>query len=125
VVPQDMMRSMTSYVGGLSARDRAAFARAANEMNKVKGHPVRTTVEWFLEGNACAPKEEPKPEPAAQPTNPSDMVMSGIMSAFSKKEEKPGPKPVVSFTMEVKQLGVVPVHDSMFSVPAGYKLVKE
>jgi hypothetical protein len=91
----------------------------------VKGHPIRTTVEWFLEGNACAPKEEAQPAPAAQPTNPSDMVESGVMSMFSKKEEKAGPKPVVSFTMEVKQLGVVPVHDSVFSVPSGYKLVKQ
>jgi hypothetical protein len=44
---------------------------------------------------------------------------------LSKKEEKAGPKPVVSFTMEVKQLGVVPVHDSVFDVPAGYKQVKQ
>jgi len=41
-----------------------------------------------------------------------------------KKEEKPaGPPPLLSFTVEVKQMGVVPVRDSTFNVPPTYKKV--
>ena len=46
------------------------------------------------------------------------------MSLFKKKEEKPaGPPPLLSFTIDVKQMGVVPVRDSTFNVPPTYKKV--
>lgn len=120
VVPADMVRMMTAYLHSLSPRDRAALQRAARELNKVKGHPIQTRIDWLLEGNACGAQEEEKR--AAQPGT-SD-VASAITGLFGKKEEKAGPAPLVSFSVEVKQLGVVPMHDSVFSVPAGYKLVK-
>jgi hypothetical protein len=122
VVPADMVRMMSTYLGSLSPADRAALGRAANEMNKVKGHPIRTQLDWLLEGNACGSDEQQQQRPAQSPT--ADMLGS-LGSLIGKKEEKPGPKPVVSLTMEVKQLGVVPAHDSLFSVPAGYKLMKQ
>ena len=40
-----------------------------------------------------------------------------------KEEQSAGPKPILSFTVEVKAIGVEPVHDSLFAVPAGYKRV--
>lgn len=120
VMPPDMVRMMTAYLGSLSARDRAALQRAANELNKVKGHPIQTKIEWLLEGNACGAQDEPR----AQPQPGASEVMSGITSLFGKKEEKSGPTPLLSFAIEVKQLGVVPVRDSVFTVPPGYKLVK-
>lgn len=119
VMPPDMLRMMTAYLGSLTARDRAALQRAASELNKVKGHPIQTKIEWLLEGNACGAENEP---PAQRQPGASDVV-SGITSLFGKKEEKSGPPPILSFTIEVKQLGVVPMHDSLFSVPAGYKRV--
>lgn len=120
VVPADMVRMMTAYLHSLTPRDRAALQRAANELNKVKGHPIQTKIDWLLDGNACGAKEDEKP--AGQ--SGAAQIMSSVSGLFSKKDDKAGPTPIVSFTVEVKQLGVVPLHDSAFAVPAGYKLVK-
>ena len=120
VVPADMVRMMTTYLHSLSAADRASLQRAANELNKVKGHPIRTQIDWLLEGNACGAAEEQQ-QREARPSAAG--VLGSLGGLMGKKEEKPGTTPVVSFTMEVKQLGVVPAHDSLFSVPAGYQRV--
>jgi hypothetical protein len=121
VMPPDMLRMMTAYLAGLTPSERASLQRTASELNKVKGHPIQTKIDWLLDGNACGAKDEPQP---ASQSGGGDM-MSGLTSLFgAKKEESAGPKPLLSFTIEVKQLGVVPVHDSVFAVPAGYKLVK-
>ena len=122
VVPADMVRMMTTYLHSLSAADRAALQRAANELNKVKCHPIRTQIEWLLEGNACGAAEEER-QREAQPSAAG--MLGNLGGLLGKKEEKPGAQPVVSFTMEVKQLGVVPAHDSLFNVPAGYKRVNQ
>ena len=95
VMPAQMVSMMSAYLANLSPADRAAFGRAFRELDKIKGHPISTRFEWLLDGNACG----------------------------SKKDDA-GPKPLLSFTVEVKQLGVLPVRDSTFSVPASYKLVK-
>ena len=40
-----------------------------------------------------------------------------------RKLQAPGKGAILSFTVEVKAIGVEPVHDSLFAVPAGYKRV--
>ena len=51
-------------------------------------------------------------------------LLSGAMGMLGqKKEQTTGPTPLLSFTFEVKQLGVQPVRDSRFQVPASYKRV--
>lgn len=121
-VPPEMVGMMTHYLGSLSAADRARFANALKELDKIKGHPVSTKIEWLLEGNACgAEKEE---QQAAAPPSGIGGMLSGAMGSLLKKEEKPaGPQPILSFTIEVKQMGVVPVRDSTFQVPANYKKI--
>jgi len=121
VMPPEMLTMMTGYLGSLSPGDRAAFARAGRELDKIKGHPISMRIEWLLDGNACGAKEQ---EQSAQQQSGAAGMISGLAGRFLKKEEPAGPKPVLSFTIEVKQLGVQPVRDSVFSVPASYKLVK-
>ena len=124
VMPPDIMQNMSAYLGTLNTKDRDAFMRAAKEFEKIKGHRVYTKFDWFVDGNACGADEQQKKEQqqSSGPKSASDMAMSAAMNLFAKKEEKPaGPQPVMSFTVEVKQLGVVPVRDSVFLVPAGYK----
>jgi hypothetical protein len=122
-LPPEVMASMGSYLGSLSAADRANFQRSMKELEKIKGHPVSTKFDWFVDGNACGAKNEEEKKPqSSSSSSPMDALMSGAMSMLNKKEEKPaGPQPVMSFTVEVKQLGVVPVRDSTFQVPANYK----
>jgi len=122
VMPPEMLTMMTGYLGSLSPNDRASFTRATRELEKIKGHPVSTKVDWLLEGNACGAKDE---EQAAAPQQ-SGMggLLSGAMGMLGqKKEQTTGPTPLLSFTFEVKQLGVQPVRDSRFQVPASYKRV--
>jgi len=120
VMSGEVLQSMTAYLGTLSASDRATFMRVAEEFKKIKGRPVYSKFEWFVEGNACgAQKEE---QQASAPKSTTDMLMSSAMSMFAKKEEKPaGPQPLFSFVTEVKQMAVVPVRDSTFQVPPNYK----
>jgi hypothetical protein len=123
-VPPEVFTMMSSYLGNLSPADRAAFQRAMGELQKIKGQPVSTKLEWFLEGNACGSDKEQQPQQqSSSPKSASDALMSGAMSLFKKDEKPAGPQPVLSFTVEVKQLGVVPVRDSIFQVPAAYKKV--
>ena len=123
-VPPEVFSMMGAYLGNLSATDRASFQRAVGELQKIKGHPVSTRLEWFLEGNACGSDNQPQQQQSSSPKSATDALMSGAMSLFSKKEEKPaGPPPLLSFAVEVKQMGVVPVRDSTFNVPATYKKV--
>lgn len=122
VMPPQMMAMMTSYLHNLSPADRARFARAAHELEKIKGHPVSTKMEWFVDGNACGAKQDEQPA-AASPGAGMGGLISGLAGKLAKKEES-GPQPLLSFTVEVKQLGVQPVRDSVFLVPAGYKLLK-
>jgi hypothetical protein len=120
VIAPELVSAMTGYLGSLSAADRAALAKAAREFDKIKGHAVSTTIEWLLEGNACAAKDEQ----AAQPTSGAGML-SALGGMFGKKEEGGGAaKPLFSITVDVKQLGVQPVRDSTFTVPPSYKLRK-
>jgi hypothetical protein len=98
VLPPEVSRMMLGYLSsGLSASDRDAFVRAGRELEKIKGHPISTHIEWSMEGNACASKE-------------SAVVSTG---------------PILSFTIEVKSLKVEPVHDGVFSVLKDYKLVSQ
>jgi len=120
VMPPQLVPMMTAYLAGLTPADRAALQRAAHEFEKIKGHPVLTKIDWLVDGDACGAKDE---QQAAAPQSGTAAVVSGLGSLMGKKEpEKSGPVPLVSFTIEVKQLGVAPMHDSVFSVPAGYKL---
>lgn len=123
-VPAEVFTMMSAYLGNLSAADRASFQRAMNELQKIKGHPVSTKLEWFMDGNACGPENQPQQQQSSAPTSVTDAAISGAISFLKKKEEKPaGPTPLLSFTVEVKQMGVLPVRDSTFQVPATYKKV--
>ena len=96
VLPGELVRMMTTYFSSLRGRDRPVLRQAARLLNKMTGHPIQAKAEWFVDGDACGAKED----------------------------ERPAAQPIATFALEVKQLGVVPVHDSVFSVPDGYRLVR-
>jgi len=124
VMPPQVVQMMTGYLANISAHDRASFTQALREIGKIKGYPISTKIEWVLDGNACASKESE--QRAAQPSSTDEKLISGIAGMFgSGKSEKQGPEPILSFTTEVKALGVQPQHDSLFTVPNGYRLVKQ
>jgi hypothetical protein len=83
-----------------------------------------------MDGNACAPKEGDKNAEASSGSGqvPSTRggLASGLAGMFADKKvkeasEQSAGEPILSFTVEVKQLKVEPRHDSLFEVPAGYR----
>jgi len=118
VMPAEVTRAMLGYLAALTPADRAAITNAGKQLAKIQGHPILTHIEWRVDGNACGAKDS---ETAAAPQPGMGAVLSGLGSMLGKKEEQSGPKPILSFTVEVKAIGVEPVHDSMFGVPTGYK----
>jgi len=120
VMPEEVIKMMSAYLSSLRPQDRAALQNAGKQLAKIQGHPVYTHIEWRMEGDACGDKSAEQQKAGAQP-GMSD-VLGSVGSLFGKKEEKPaGPKPLLSFTIEVKSLAVQPVRDSVFNLPAGYK----
>jgi hypothetical protein len=121
VMPPEVIKMMTGYLSSMRPADRAALNNATRQLAKIQGHPVYTHIEWRMEGDACGDKG-PSEQSSSQPSMTSmSGVISNIGGLLGKKEEKAGPKPILSFTYEVKALGVQPVRDSAFAVPAGYK----
>jgi hypothetical protein len=122
-LPPEVGKAILGYMGQLSASDRAALLDVGRELARIKGHPVRTRVDWDLEGNACAESESGA---TSQPES-SKSFMSGLTSMFSSKKDsgqKSAGEPLFSLTFEIKALGVEGVHDGEFVVPQGYQRVK-
>ncbi|HUJ87471.1 MAG TPA: hypothetical protein VLX30_11530 [Burkholderiales bacterium] len=121
-LPPEVGKAMLGYLGQLGAKDRAALIGVDRELERIKGHPVLTRVEWNYEGNACAANESGA---ASQPEG-SKSFMSGLTSMFSSKKEsgdKSAGEPLFSLTYELKALKMEGVHDGAFVVPKGYQRV--
>jgi hypothetical protein len=117
VLPPEVSKMMLAYLGGgLSSSDRAALVAAGQELQKIKGHPISTRIDWDLSGNACASDSGSGSEAASQG---SGSMLSGLSGLFGKKDG--GAEPLLSFTIEIKSLKVTPVHDSMFTVPKDFR----
>ncbi len=126
VMPPQVVHMMTGYLANLSAHDRTAFTRSLRELHKIKGYPISTKIEWRLDGNACARHEDAKRTRSPQRSGDANPLLSGVAGMIgTSKPEDDAPPPILSFTTEVKALGMQPVHDSLFSVPNGYRLVKQ
>ena len=122
--PVEVTRMMSAYLSSLRPQDRAQLQNAGKQLSKIQGHPVYTHIEWRMEGDACGDKgPEQKEQQSSSPSSVQGMLGSMAGSLFKKDEKPAGPPPILSFTVEVKQLGVQPVKDSVFSVPAGYKKI--
>ncbi|HEY5994518.1 MAG TPA: hypothetical protein VIU46_07965 [Gallionellaceae bacterium] len=134
-VPEEAAKLMASYLAkSLSPADQAAFLAGARQMSKIKGYPISSQLSWNMNGNACAPKEPAKKaEDSGSHNRPMPSSASGLASGlagmFVEKKAKEAVdasagEPILSFTMEVKQLKVEPRHDSLFEVPTGYHRIQ-
>jgi hypothetical protein len=120
-VPPEVGNAMLAYIGELNAGDRAALLAVGKQLQRIKGHPIRSRIDWDFEGNACAAADSDGGSAGS-----AGSIFSGFTSLFSgkKKGEQSGARePLFSFTYEIRSLKVEPVHDGMFAVPAGYQRV--
>jgi hypothetical protein len=102
--------------------------KAAEEMSKIQGYPIVTSVAWKVpSGDTTASGEKAPPKPSGLAI-PSARNLLG--AALEKKIEEKLPLPratndglMFSSRLEVKSLKVEPVKDSDFEIPEGYKKV--
>jgi len=120
------MEAFTAMSGAPQKDMEKEFNRFKNEMAKIKGYPIRTVVNWKVEGEGMtAPKAEPSaPEESQGITGGIGGVFGGLKGAISKKligESKPaGEGPFFSSTVEVKAINTESIPADTFEVPSEY-----
>lgn len=127
-LPADATKLITNYMAGMMKQaDMKAFLDAGKQMEKIKGRPILTSLDWSLDGNACGSKGETRDQSASSPANAGDLV-SGVTGMFTQKKSGDTAKTaagqaILSFSVEVRKLAMEPVHDGEFAVPDNYRLV--
>jgi hypothetical protein len=134
IIPGDAAKLIAAYLASsLKARDLKAFLEAGRKMEKIRGYPISTRLTWDMAGNACAPRETKQTESKSSGKTLSDSpggLVSGLAGMFAEQKTKDAVKgaagePILSFTLEVRSLKIDQVHDSVFTVPANYRLVSK
>ena len=105
------------------------FIRLRDEMAKIKGYPIRSVVNWSMEGEKTAPAEKTEKDESGASQIPKSVgrFLSGLGKGISQKVlgEKgstPGQKEGGSFSTkyEVKAISADAVPSEVFEVPTGY-----
>jgi hypothetical protein len=131
--PDEAKKMGLAAIGGLmktSQEDmQKGLIRVKNEMSKIQGYPIRTTIHWSLEGEkgAKSGQEERPPERSSDRSEGIGGLLSGLMGKMvQKKADDKGPgqdgkgAPFFSTTIEVKSLAVEPLSAEIFEIPSGY-----
>lgn len=125
------MAAVEGLLGASREEMEKGWGKVKSEMAKVKGFPIRTVVNWSMEGDPskAAPRAEGQTqETASSPTAEVGKLLSGFMSKITQKkgEEKPsaGREKETAFfssTTEVKSINVDSIPAAVFEIPAGYE----
>ncbi|MBI3394190.1 MAG: hypothetical protein HY039_13605 [Nitrospirae bacterium] len=122
------MAAFGSMSGAPEADVRKGLARVKNEMAKVKGYSIRTSISWTFEGeegkSASAEKAQAPSEPGLDLSGGVSGLLGGLAGRMAQKkvEEKTAPKggPIFTSTIEVKSINADGLPPETFEVPAGY-----
>ena len=106
------------------------FAKVREEMAKIKGYPIRTVVNWSVEGDKAATAQKEGSSSSESPSQTPTSV-GGFLSGLSKgitqkvmgdKGSAPGQKEGGSFssTYEVKAISADSVPADVFEIPSGF-----
>jgi len=121
----EVYMSLAAFSGDISKDDKRWATRVNRELSRIKGYPVSTKLEWTRSGNACASEKTAKKKKS---DNSLKGMMSGMMDSMLDSGKKQVQKqidamPVLIYIYEVKSVQTEQVHDSVFNVPPGSKLV--
>lgn len=126
VIPDEILSTLTVFAGDLVSNNKWA-KNMAKEMAKAKGHPMSTTVEWYLDRKACFEPQQAKKKTGFDWMNPMDAIAQTASDMAGKKAAEmfiPNPNEAIfRYTNEITSIGIKYEHDSRFTVPAGYKRV--
>ncbi|PCM46112.1 hypothetical protein [Marinobacter sp. ANT_B65] len=126
---RDGFKAIGSFVGDIEKTDETAYNSWASELGIIEGYPLSIKMEWFQRNEAC-----PKVKEAKSTDIDLTKGLDGLKSAAGnlldnmvneKKEELIAEwqkKPKVRYIYEVNSIAEELVHDSVFNLPADYKL---
>ncbi len=124
------MAAFAALSGAPQAEIEKGLMQLKNEMSKVKGYPIRTTVNWTMEGEkgqAAGQNEGAAKESAPQsPAGVGGQLFGKLKNLLPKKTDEksstpPGKEaPFFSSTIEVKSISAELVSPEVFEIPAGY-----
>jgi hypothetical protein len=133
-IPAEAMGILSARLfGTMGEKGHNALLHAAKEMEKVKGFPISTKLEWYLDGKACGKEGSHAERERNQEGSNAEGIgglLSGLMGKSSEKkgdEKAEGSKrgPVFGFVQEIKTMNIGPASDGLFQPPASYKLIKQ
>ncbi len=122
---QQVYMALAAFTGDTD-KNKAWNTRIGNEMRKIKGYPVSIKLEWFIDSNMCPEAKEAEQQAAIDYTDPA-AALGKLAGGFLKKKvaQKFTPskhEPVLRYIYEVTDVSVQAVNDSVFELPAGYKM---
>jgi hypothetical protein len=124
-LPDSIFMALSAFSGDTSKKDQKWQNTITRELAKAQGYPMSIKTEWYLDRNAC-PEAKPA-EKALDWSNPLAAMKESASKYAGKQAQKmfmPNPKePIFRYIYDVTSVDIKPVHDSVFEVPAGYKLV--
>lgn len=102
----------------------------------LKGYPISVKLDWLAVSNTCPEELEKRNVPKQggvddinfkDPVGSLGNLAGGLLknkakAAVKKKFERDSTKPLISYVYDVTSVSIEPQHDSVFMVPAGYKL---
>jgi hypothetical protein len=115
----------------MGEKERQSLLRAAKELEKIKGYPISTKLEWYADAKACGRGEQQKAEKKEEKGMDLSGGLGGIVSGLTgkmvektvdeKAKEAEG-KPIFGYVQEIKVMKVQPASEGLFQPPADYKL---
>ena len=130
IVPPEAMQILSSqFLAGLSADQRATVTSASQELGKIHGHAVSTSLEWNLGGDAC--QSEPRAAPQEKRSGVdvshglSGLLGSAVGRTAQNSADDMAGKPVFAFVEELQAMDVEPASDGLFVPPPSYRLASE
>ena len=101
--------------------------KLTDEMKKMKGYPIVTSIKWETSGDANNNKGEAKGEEKEEAPSDIKGAIGGFFAKAAKKvikkksEEKGEMKTAFDSYVEIKSISTASIPNSQFTVPAGYK----
>jgi len=131
--PDEAKKMGMAVLGGLMKASQEemqqGLIRVKDEMSKIQGYPIRTTINWNMEGEkgTGTSQEERPPSRSSDRSEGMGGFLSGLLGKMvPKKTEDKGSgqegkgAPFFSTTIEVKSMAVEPLPAETFEVPTGY-----
>lgn len=124
------IETFAAMSGASTQEIEKGFAKVREEMAKIKGYPIRTVVNWSVEGDkAEGVKKEEKASSESSSETPTSVggFLSGLSKTITRKAMKDqssgsGQQEGMSFssTYEVKAINADSIPAEVFEIPAGY-----